>query len=191
MAVPVEINYSLKSSQSKQYTQVAKWSIFKKKLQAWKFVLLSWSIVALVIFYIHLGCTIFAIVRYGRGDHNGMQTMWTGDCRHASNVNTFLHVGISIMSNTVFSAGGYYMQCLLAPSRKEVDIAHRKSIWLHIGVPSFRNMKLVHKRKVLLWWLLAASTLLLQMTYVSATLLSLVLETNDQQLQLSGIHVRY
>ena len=98
MAIPLGTAHSLQSSQSRQYTQISKWSALNKKIQSWQFVVLSWSIATSAVLYAHLGFTIYAIIRYGRGDRIGMQTMWTGDCHHASNINTLVHVGINAIN---------------------------------------------------------------------------------------------
>lgn len=50
------------------------------------------------------------------------------------------------------------MQCLVAPSRAEVDKAHSKGTYLDIAVPSVRNLRLISKYKVFLWLVLAVSS---------------------------------
>ena len=60
------------------------------------------------------------------------------------------------------------MQCLVAPSRKEVDIAHSKGIGLDIGVPSVRNLRHISRCRVFLWLALGLSTLPLHLLWNSA-----------------------
>lgn len=43
------------------------------------------------------------------------------------------------------------MQCLSAPTRKEVDEAHAKGKWLDIGVPSVRNLTSIPKLRLGMW----------------------------------------
>lgn len=43
------------------------------------------------------------------------------------------------------------MQCLSAPTRKEVDEAHAQGKWLDIGVPSVRNLTNIAKPRVAMW----------------------------------------
>lgn len=60
------------------------------------------------------------------------------------------------------------MQCLSAPTRSEVDKAHSQGIWLDIGVPSVRNLRRLSTPRIVLWWLLAISSIPLHLLYNSA-----------------------
>ena len=60
------------------------------------------------------------------------------------------------------------MQCLSSPTRSEIDKAHSQGIWLDIGVPSVRNLRRLSKPRVILWWLLATSSIPLHLLYNSA-----------------------
>lgn len=60
------------------------------------------------------------------------------------------------------------MQCLSSPERGEIDKAHCKGIWLDIGVPSVRNLRRISATRILLWWLLALSSIPLRLLYNSA-----------------------
>lgn len=59
------------------------------------------------------------------------------------------------------------MQCLSAPTRKEIDRAHARGVWLDIGIPSVRNLRYISKRRVLIWALLGLSSLPLHLFYNS------------------------
>ena len=58
------------------------------------------------------------------------------------------------------------MQCLSAPTRKEVDEAHAKGKWLDIGVPSVRNLTNIAKPRVGMWLGLALTSLPLHLRLV-------------------------
>ena len=60
------------------------------------------------------------------------------------------------------------MQRLSAPTRDEVDNAHRRHKWVDIGVPSFRNLFFISRWRTLGWLVLAASSLPLHLFYNSA-----------------------
>ena len=60
------------------------------------------------------------------------------------------------------------MQCLSSPTRSEIDKAHSQGIWLDIGVPSVRNLRRLSKTRIVLWWLLAISSIPLHLLYNSA-----------------------
>ena len=60
------------------------------------------------------------------------------------------------------------MQCLSSPTREEVDKAHNLGQWLDIGIPSIRNLRRISRRRLVLWWLLAGSSIPLHLMYNSA-----------------------
>ncbi|MCJ1431301.1 hypothetical protein MMC27_000652 [Xylographa pallens] len=89
-------------------------------------------------------------------------------CSDSSQINTGLHLAINILSTLLLGAGNYTMQCLSAPTRAEVDQAHRQGLWLDIGVPSVRNIFRIGKGRVILWVLLGLTSLPLHLLYNSA-----------------------
>lgn len=83
------------------------------------------------------------------------------------------HLVINILSTLLLGASNYSMQCLSSPTRSEVDKAHGQGIWLDIGVPSIRNLRRLSVSRIVLWWLLAISSLPLHLLYNSAVFSSL------------------
>lgn len=75
---------------------------------------------------------------------------------------------INILGMLLLGASNYCMQCLSAPTREEVDLAHNQKQWLEIGIPSVRNLRHVSRTRIRLWWLLALSSIPLQLFYNSA-----------------------
>ena len=53
---------------------------------------------------------------------------------------------------------GSGMQRLCAPTRQELDKAHRDHFWLDIGIVSVRNLAKISKRRLAIWLLLALSS---------------------------------
>jgi hypothetical protein len=84
-----------------------------------------------------------------------------GSCDEATTMNTWSHLAINVLSTGLLAGSNYCMQCLVAPTREEVDRAHRHSppMWLDIGLPSIRNLKFIDWRRTILWLLLALSSL--------------------------------
>lgn len=74
-------------------------------------------------------------------------------------MNTGIHLAINALSTILLSSSNYCMQCLSAPTRKELDNAHSKGKWLDIGVMSTRNLRGIATKRVVLWWLLGISSL--------------------------------
>lgn len=81
-----------------------------------------------------------------------------GDCKRASTMNTWAHLAINIISTGLLAGSNYCMQCLVAPSRGDIDRAHQKFKWLDIGLPSVRNLRYISTRRRWLWILLASSS---------------------------------
>lgn len=73
--------------------------------------------------------------------------------------NAWAHIMINALGTLLLGASNLTLQLLVAPTRKELDEAHVKGTWLDIGVPSFRNLWGISKYKVILWSLLAISSI--------------------------------
>lgn len=97
----------------------------------------------------------------------GIAVISEGDCNKVSTLDTWVHVGINILSSLLLGGSNYCMQILIAPTRGEIDEAHRQGKWLDIGIPSIRNLKSVKARKAYMWWLLGLSSLPLHLVYNS------------------------
>ena len=59
------------------------------------------------------------------------------------------------------------MQCLSAPIREEIDKGHRERIDFDIGIPSVKNLKRISRIKLILWALIAVSSVPLHLVYNS------------------------
>jgi hypothetical protein len=105
---------------------------------------------------INLGAGIWAAVYWGLGD--SIAQIYRGDCARVEKFNTWVHLAINVLSTVLLSGSNYCMQCLSAPSRKEVNAAHAKGKWLDIGIPSVHNLRRISKKKVGLWWCLGLSS---------------------------------
>ena len=69
------------------------------------------------------------------------------------------HLGINVVSSLLLGASNVAMQCLVAPSRNDVDAAHRIGLSLDIGVNGFKNWQSMSSLRRYLWIVLIASTL--------------------------------
>ena len=68
-------------------------------------------------------------------------TLQDGDCSETKRLDLWLHLLINILSTLLLGASNYSMQCLSAPTRQDLDQAHRNDSWMDIGVPSMRNLR--------------------------------------------------
>jgi len=110
--------------------------------------------------------TLWASIRYGNA--GGLATIQEGSCQKTKTLSLWLHLAINVLSTILLSASNYCMQCLSSPTREEVDKAHRKRVWLDIGVPSVRNLHQISWYRIALWYALALSGIPLHLLYNSA-----------------------
>lgn len=75
-----------------------------------------------------------------------------------SRISTALRVLINIFSTILLTSSNYAMQVLCAPTRGELDLAHRGGQWLEIGLMSLNNLRHNDKKRAILWWLLTSSS---------------------------------
>jgi hypothetical protein len=80
---------------------------------------------------------------------NGVAEVFSGNCPEASRVATYSHFVTSAFAVLLFAVGTHAAQLLLSPTRAEVENAHARDRWLHIGVGGLRNMKWIHKRRLI------------------------------------------
>ena len=132
----------------------------RKYLQGWRFGAINCTIAASTVFIINLVVTIVF------SPHGGDEALYTGDCEKSRQMNTALHILINILSTILLSSSNYCMQCLSAPTRKEVDAAHASGKWLDIGILSYRNLRCISRKRVALWALLGLSSVPLHLLYV-------------------------
>ena len=115
------------------------------------------SVTSVVIFLINLSCTIVFKVKWGTdGDINNF---YQGDCLKAERISTGLHVVINVLSTLLLGASNLCMQLLAAPRRSEVDRAHKNFVWLHIGVPSLRNLRHIGRERLMICAILGISSI--------------------------------
>ena len=119
-----------------------------------------------MVLIINLILTICAVS--SSGVQNGLGTLQDGSCKRTATLTFWVHLAINILSTLLLGASNYSMQCLSSPTRREIDRAHGKGVWLDIGVPSVRNLRHLSIARVVLWWSLAISSIPLHLLYNSA-----------------------
>jgi hypothetical protein len=112
---------------------------------------------------------------YKAGD--SFATLQEGSCARTRRLSTWVHLLINVLSTLLLCASNYCMQVLIAPNRKELDRAHARRRWLHIGVPSLHNLTRIAWDRALLWILLMLSSLPLHFLYNSVIFTNLQANT--------------
>lgn len=137
-----------------------------KYSRGWRFGVLACASGACTVFLINLVATIWTLVTHGVGV-GGRQVLYQGSCEETRKLNLGVHLLINVLSTILLSSSNYCMQCLSAATRKDVDAAHARGVWLDIGVPSFRNLWRIRRKRAALWWLLGLSSLPLHLLSVT------------------------
>ena len=96
-----------------------------------------------------------------------INAFYTGDCSKAERISTGIHLAINVLSTLLLGASNMCMQLLAAPTRSEIDRAHRDFYWLDIGVPSNRNLKYISRERLIVWVILGLSSVPLHFLFVN------------------------
>ena len=155
-----------------------------KKIPSWKsksfaqrwlgglrLVLRAYAGLTSAILLINVGWLLWACKHYGL--LGGYGTIQLGDCDVSESLNLWLHLAINVLSTGLLLGSSAFMAAATAPSREEVDLAHRKRKWLSIGLLSPRNLSSVSVQKVLACTLLALTSLPVHLFYNSVIFPSL------------------
>jgi hypothetical protein len=128
----------------------------RKILQhGWRFGAINCAFSVTVVFLFN-----FIVTAWGTAHKNaGEEVIFSDDCHKVSKLNSWLHLLINLLSTILLSASNYCMQCLSAPTRSEVDLAHARGSWLDIGIPSTRNLRFISRKRAIVWALLGLSSL--------------------------------
>ena len=86
-----------------------------------------------------------------------------GSCAQTTKVSTWCHLAINLLSTLMLGASNFGMQCLSAPTRSEIDTVHRKHSCLDIGLPNLRNLLGICRPRLIIWLLLAMSSVSLHL----------------------------
>ena len=116
-------------------------------------VLTAATIVAFLVLLFNFVATVVLPLKF-RDD-----VIFRGNCDQVSRVNSYLHVAINLLATLLLSASNLGMQLLVAPTRKELDVAHSNKLFLDIGVPSFTNLRHISWKRAILWLLLTGTSL--------------------------------
>ena len=136
-----------------------------RHFQGWRMGVTLGAITTGVVLVINLSVLIWGAA--GAGFEGDLRTLQQGSCKKTKDMNLWLHLAINALSTLLLGASNYTMQCLSSPIREEINAAHRKHQWLDIGVPSLRNLKHISRGKLLLWCLVALSSVSIHLLYNS------------------------
>ncbi|KAJ1710323.1 hypothetical protein NYO67_7490 [Aspergillus flavus] len=115
---------------------------------------------------------LFTIIAASRAQQSSRsfeaETIFEGSCTKAKRWSTGFHILINVLGTILLGASNYCMQCLSAPSRKDVDHVHAHGKWLDIGTPSVANLRVMSWVQIIIWCLLVLTSLPFHILYNAA-----------------------
>lgn len=124
--------------------------------EGWQLGAAICSLVVSATLILNVTVTAWASITFGLAA--GIGTIHRGPCHSVKQTGLWLHIAINVLSTMLLGASNYCMQCLCSPTRREVDKAHAKRTWLDIGIQSVRNLSKIGRMRMVLWIVLAASS---------------------------------
>ncbi|KPI41717.1 uncharacterized protein AB675_9089 [Cyphellophora attinorum] len=114
-------------------------------------------------------CLIFAI--WAGATHpvgaGFVVTLRTGSCSAVSRSNFWIHLLINAVASAIYAVSSYVMQRLAAPTRIDIDNAHREASSLKIGSLAISNFSVLSKKKLATFALLWCSSMPLHLMFNS------------------------
>ncbi|KAF6817933.1 hypothetical protein CPLU01_13449 [Colletotrichum plurivorum] len=141
---------------------------FKLPKSRWRQAAFYFSIAAFSTFLINLIFVLWATIQKRDTFENGIGTLLDQNCSKIQIINITTHVIINIVSTILLAGSNYCIQCLMAPTRPEIDDAHARQSWLDVGIPSVRNFWNKPWKKKIIWILLSLSSLPLHLVSVNS-----------------------
>lgn len=130
------------------------------KIQGWRLVVYGGVFATFIVFCINLGLFIWTCSKPLEDvDNPSLKTFYRGSPQEVNRANEVAHVLINALSVILLGTSFTCMLRLCAPTRSEVDEAHRRGHWLDIGIPSLRNLGWISWKRSTLFVLLAISSL--------------------------------
>lgn len=141
--------------------------LWRRLKYGWRFGTFMSCILVGIILCFNIAFTIYVLTVKPPSD-DGVGELSSGRCHSILSASTKIHILINVCSAVVVAASNYNMQCLSAPTRADIDKAHRRRKHLQIGVQSLKNLRHLQSWKVILWVALLISTLPLHFLWNSA-----------------------
>jgi hypothetical protein len=122
----------------------------------WRVGVTSNTCLTTVVLILNIVLTIWASLSFPM--EGGFGTLIQGECDKVKSWALWLHLAINVLSTLLLSASNYTMQCLLAPTRSEVDKAHKKGKGVRIGVGGISNLEHIARNRAIIYALLVLSS---------------------------------
>ena len=159
-----------------QIFQPSSWRPFQKRqLTGWRMGVLAALIGTTLVCLFNVVVTIYILCQ--GNTNSGYGTIYRGECKKTRDLNVWVHLVVNVLSTLLLGASNYCMQVLSAPTREELVRAHAQRLWLHIGIPSFRNLRFIARDRAYMWLALLLSSMPLHLFFNSVAFTTL--QAND------------
>lgn len=142
-----------------------------KFFHGWRLGAFVSGIFVFVCLCINIAATAYIRSKYPPNEE-GLGVILGHGCGRVRSIDSRFHYAINVIATVLVGASNYNMQCLTAPTRKEIDKAHEQRKWLDIGIHSMRNLSHIRRPKAIFWLVLALSSLPLHLLWNSAVFMT-------------------
>ena len=130
------------------------------RLEGWRFGVFLSVVAVTLCLAVELILLVCALaLNKPQGNRDGIGVLYVGDCKKVERINIILAIPLNMIATVLVATSNYVMQCLSAPSRKDVDKAHAAGSYLDIGIPSVHNLLYNPSWKAVLWLSLIVTTI--------------------------------
>lgn len=155
-----------------QYSSLERRSSSDSKVfHGWRLGALLSGIFVTICLCLNIAATAYLRTKYPPNE-DGLGVILNHGCGQIRSIDSRFHYAINVIATVLVSASNYNMQCLTAPTRNEVDAAHKRRRWLDIGIHSIRNLSHITRPKAMFWLLLALTSLPLHLLWNSAVFMT-------------------
>ncbi|KAH7386855.1 hypothetical protein DE146DRAFT_791945 [Phaeosphaeria sp. MPI-PUGE-AT-0046c] len=144
-------------------------SAWNGQFYGWRGGMAGFTILASIILVFNISALVWTATHLDNGHY---ATILVGTNDHISNISSWMHLCINILSIALLAGSNYCMQCLSSPARAEIDAAHTRGSYLNIGSISWRNILSTRKRRVCLMLLLSVSSVAMPPLYDTSLLMT-------------------
>lgn len=132
-------------------------SFYNNVVSGWRAGLLRAFLASVLALIANICVFTLLLHEYKPKDGNGV--IHKATCEEVNTMEIGIKVALNVVSTLILGASTYAMQGTTAPTRAEVDTAHKQGKWLEIGTQSWRNLSYVSRRHASIWTVLALTSL--------------------------------
>ncbi|KAF2728941.1 hypothetical protein EJ04DRAFT_400163, partial [Polyplosphaeria fusca] len=137
--------------------------------RSWKFGLLAGFYSSLIVLAVNVILILVDCLPKGRqGYRDGLAVLAQVNRDDMSKISVRYRVLINVCSTILLTSSNYAMQVLCAPTRAEIENAHRQGSWMDIAILSFHNLRRINRKRTVSWIALALSSVPLHLLYNAA-----------------------